>query len=262
VDPIVHVLEVGTAERPIGSYGLMLAIAIVVGSVVTVRAAARAGIEVGSVIAALGVTTAGGGAGAYSLYALVELARTGSIESALRSPGLVFFGSAIGGGVALLFATRWLGLPFGRLVDVSIAGLPAAHAVGRLGCFLGGCCYGAPWSGPWAVASSSPHASPELLAPRHPVQLYESAGLLAIAFALALWPLDRVGFGTRGFVYLAGYGALRVATETFRGDGVRGVWLGISTSQYAGVLAVSIGVIGWVVTSRLARRAEESPSAA
>lgn len=262
MDPLLHVLEVGGADRPLGSYGLMVSIAIVAGSVFTLRAATRAGMEWGSVMAALGVMTAGAGAGAYTLHALVELARTGSIESALRSPGLVFFGAAIGGGVALFLATRWLKLPFGRLVDVSIAGLPAAHAVGRLGCFLGGCCYGAPWSGPWAVVSVSPHAHPDLSTPRHPVQLYESAGLLVIAFALALWPLDRVGHGTRGFVYLASYGVLRVATEAFRGDGVRGVWLGISTSQYAGVLAASIGVVGLLLTSRLAQRAQENPGAA
>jgi phosphatidylglycerol---prolipoprotein diacylglyceryl transferase len=258
MDPILFVLDLGSVARPIGSYGLMLSIAILVGSAITVRAAVRAGMEVGSVIAALGVMTAAAGAGALSLNALIELLRTGSIEGAIRYPGLVFFGAPIGGGIAMYFATRWLGLPLGRLVDVAIAGLPAAHAIGRIGCFLGGCCYGLPWNGVFAVAAHSEHSNTDLFTPRHPVQLYEAAGLLVLAFGLTLWPLRRVGYGARGFVYLMSYGALRIMTEALRGDTVRGVWLGgISTSQFVGAFAVIAGVVGFVIASRLARRAQE-----
>ncbi len=162
VDPIVTVLHVGPVERIIGSYGVMLALSALVGGALAARAAARARMDVGATIAAIGLVAAGAAAGGYAMFVLVEWARLGSPLSAFRSPGLVFWGAPVGGGLACLATAKRLGLRPGRLVDVALPALPAAHSLGRIGCFLGGCCYGAPWNGPWAVVYTTRWRRPRI----------------------------------------------------------------------------------------------------
>jgi prolipoprotein diacylglyceryltransferase len=79
----------------------------------------------------------------------------------------------------------------------------------------------------------------------HPVQLYEAAGLWLLAGIVGggrrLPALRGRLFG----LYLAGYGLLRLATETLRGDPARGLWLGgrLSTSQVIALLAIVAGAL-------------------
>ncbi|MBC7172302.1 MAG: hypothetical protein H5U40_07755, partial [Polyangiaceae bacterium] len=96
--PIVTILEIAGHARPIGGYGVMLALAMLVGAFVTVRAGSRAGLEVGDLIALVGFAAGGGMAGGYALFVAVELARGVPLGEVLTSGGgLVFYGSPIGG---------------------------------------------------------------------------------------------------------------------------------------------------------------------
>jgi prolipoprotein diacylglyceryltransferase len=104
--------------------------------------------------------------------------------------------------------------------------------------------------------------------PRHPVQLYEAFGLLAAALVFATTPLDSAwlgapGSGRRISTYAIVYGVLRAGVEGFRGDGVRGVFLGglVSTSQLLSLAVISAGVVG-VLRARRLERAATTPSTA
>jgi phosphatidylglycerol:prolipoprotein diacylglycerol transferase len=122
--------------------------------------------------------------------------------------------------------------------DLFAPGIALGYMVGRLGCLMAGCCYGK------VVSASYPLAVELAGAPRHPVQLYEAAGLVALA--LALFALSRRLYARPGAlfcVYLAGYAALRLGTEHFRGDDFeRGsLWNGgPSTSQALALLALAL----------------------
>jgi phosphatidylglycerol:prolipoprotein diacylglycerol transferase len=102
--------------------------------------------------------------------------------STLQSAG-IWYGGFI---LALLFAFFYMrkeGLPFLQTCDVFAPGLAIGHAIGRLGCFAAGCCYGKPTNLPWAVTYSNPDANGAPLGvPLHPTQLYESVleGLICI----------------------------------------------------------------------------------
>jgi phosphatidylglycerol:prolipoprotein diacylglycerol transferase len=264
MDPFVTVLRLFGTERPIGSYGLLLALALVLGSLWAVRAAARAGLDPGAVVAALGFGAAGAFVSAYLAFVVVEWARTGTPVDALRQPGLVFYGGPVGGLAVLFLACRGLSIPFGRFADVAVPAAPAAHALGRLGCFLGGCCFGAPFEGAWAVRATHPFAPAAHPAVwRHPVQLYESGALLCIALGLTLAPPRRVGSGHRLVLYGFLYGIVRLCTEWFRGDRVRGVWMGgrVSTSQLVSMLlvAVCLALLGWMARRRPPSAAPSAP---
>lgn len=246
MDPFLTVLRLGPVERPIGNYGVLLALAMLITTLLAARAASRAKIDVGATFAVAGFVAAGGLGGAALLFLVVELLRTGTLPDA---PGLVFFGGPIGGAVAYYVMGRQLDLPLGRLIDVATPAFPIGHALGRVGCFLGGCCFGRPWDGPWAVTYTHPIAPASVHAvSRHPVQLYESVALLLLALVLSSVPPRHVGKGRRFFVYLAAYGLIRVVTETFRGDSIRGVFLGVSTSQLIGVAIFLAAATAWWTT--------------
>src|SRR5690606_1183579 len=161
------------------------------------------------------------------LFLGVEVGRGEDLlEVIRRGGGLVFYGAPLGGLVAVAPACRAIGLRLPGIADATIHAVPVAHALGRVGCFLAGCCYGAPFDGAWAVRFTdplAPAAHPSVL--RHPTQLYEVAGLLLLAGLFAWLPASS-GRGRRALAYVAAYAALRFVIEAFRGDGVRGFLLG------------------------------------
>jgi len=224
--PIVGVLELGEASVPIGSYGLFAAAGLLVAGGLAARAASRAGLDVGLAFAAIALTVGFGFTGAWLTFAAVETLRTGSVGWLANGGGLVFFGALPGGALGLWVARRWLALDVLRGLELALPGVAAGHALGRIGCFFGGCCFGRPFDGAWSVTYPWPGA-----VPRHPTPLYEASGLLALAFAFAVWPARRPGSGARAAAYVAAYCALRLVTELFRGDLVRGMVAGVSTSQ-------------------------------
>ncbi len=250
--PVLTIIEWGGAWLPIGSYGAFLALAALVGAGLALRAAVRAGLDAGAMIAALGIGVGCAFVGAYLAHLGLSLWLGASLHAALLHPGLIFYGGAVFGTLGFAAATDVLGLPLGRALDASVPALPIAHTLGRLGCFLGGCCYGAPWDGPLSVLYThplAPAATPALR--RHPWPLYESAALLLLALLFSLWPARRLGQGDRFASYVFAYALLRALLEPLRGDTVRGVFFGglVSTSQLVSALLCAL-VLGLALAQR------------
>ena len=84
----------------------------------------------------------------------------------------------------VLFGSLILGIPLGRMLDVTAPGLLFGMSIGRPGCFFGGCCAGIPTASRWGVWSSDRSVGVR----RIPVQLIESAatGTVAVAAMLAV----------------------------------------------------------------------------
>jgi phosphatidylglycerol:prolipoprotein diacylglycerol transferase len=123
----------------------------------------------------------------------------------------------------------------------------AAVAVGRLGCFSAGCCYGTETSLPWAVNFGDGLR-------RHPTQLYESAFHLTAALALA-W-LQRRGIlkGQLIKLYIIAYLFYRFATEFIRPEPV--LWRGLTGYQWACLALIPVFALLWVQDQRQLRAAE------
>jgi len=227
--PLLTTLEWRGVVRPIGSYGVLLALALLVGAWVGLRSSQRAGLESGAMIAALAGAVGSGFAGAFGLSIAVAWLRSGSLQAALANPGIVFYGGLISGTLGLAACARGFGLPPLPTLDSMLPAVPLAHAIGRIGCLLGGCCYGAHTELPWAVHLA---ADPSGLA-RHPWPLYEAACLVLLS-ALFWSPRRFSGVpGQRAASYVLLYALVRFALEPLRADAVRGmhfdgVW---STSQ-------------------------------
>jgi phosphatidylglycerol:prolipoprotein diacylglycerol transferase len=87
--------------------------------------------------------------------------------------------------------------------------LPFSIALGRIGCLVAGCCRGAPWDGPVAIAYDDGVL-------RHPAQLYEALFQLVAGWTLLILWRRGVLFGRLFALYLASYGIFRFATEFIR----------------------------------------------
>lgn len=251
--PLLGELELFGVTRPIGTYGLLMAIGILAGGVVGVRAAHRAGIDAGDALAAAGFVAGGGLFGAWILQLVVETARTGSLSLALDRGGLVFYGAPIFGTLALYVACGPLGVPFLRLVDAAIPCIPLAHALGRMGCFFAGCCYGDETHSAIGVRFDHPLAADPSPFLRHPVQLYEAFGLFLLSFALLVSKPARVGTGARALTYVLAYAVLRTLVERFRGDEDRGVIFGLLST--ADLISLVLGALALAGLVHLRRKA-------
>jgi len=139
--------------------------------------------------------------------------------------GFVFFGGLAGAALAGWAFARLRGLSFLRGADYFAVAVPIGHAIGRLGCFVNGCCHGRP---------------------PHPVQLYEAAGLVLIAWScrtvLARIEAERSPHGSAFRLYLLLYGVLRLVLDPLRGDGRPERLLGLSHQQGLALALVALAV--------------------
>ncbi|MGB9698401.1 MAG: prolipoprotein diacylglyceryl transferase [Thermodesulfobacteriota bacterium] len=132
--------------------------------------------------------------------------------------GLVFYGGLIFAFIVGFWYVKKKRLKFTPLADLVAPSIPLGQAIGRLGCFSAGCCYGKPAEIPWAVT----FRDPQTLAPRgipiHPTQLYESLATFSIFLILIIMRRRDHFQGKLFWYYLLFYATARFIIEFFRGD--------------------------------------------
>ena len=102
--------------------------------------------------------------------------------------GLVWYGGAIGGAIAVVLWAWWRKMLNLTLLDICAPGLAIGYAIGRIGCQLSGDGdYGIPWDGPWAMAY--PNGTVPTDTPVHPTPIYETIAMGLVAYVL--WRLRR-----------------------------------------------------------------------
>ena len=189
----------------------------------------------------------------------------------LVSGGLVFYGGLIGGVLAGVTYVRWCRAPLGPVADLVMPYVALAHAIGRLGCFLNGCCWGGVTALPWGVSYPRTgwnayhqqledgllHKGAKCSLPVHPTQLYEAAGCVVIFLVLRHLYRKNLPTGMIVSLYFLFYGMLRFVTESFRGDSARPL-LGLTVSQLVALTLVAVGMAasGWI--ARRGRRTTHS----
>jgi phosphatidylglycerol:prolipoprotein diacylglycerol transferase len=120
----------------------------------------------------------------YILLNLSEFANFASIFS-ISNGGLEGFGAIIGGILGGWIYSRMKKLDFSRFLDISAPWIALAFAIGRIGCFLRGCCFGLPTSLPWGIIyNDGSLASLYYHGAVHPTQLYHALADFLIFIAL------------------------------------------------------------------------------
>lgn len=194
--------------------------------------------------------------GAKALYLLLELPKMirtfGNGEAvseqylrSIVSGGFIFYGGLLGSVFAVKIACRFFALDFGKTISILTPAMPLAHALGRVGCSLVGCCYGRETQLFIGICYTDSVYAPNGV-PLFPVQAMEAAADLVL-FSVLVWILWRQkdNGGPPGVfeIYLAAYACIRFLLEFLRGDSVRGHWGWFSTSQWISlIILTAIGV--------------------
>lgn len=249
-----RLLEIGSFSVP--TYGLLIAAGFLAGISLSARLAKRISIDPER-ITSLGIVLLLSAivgaklflvANSWSYYAL-DWGRLFSL-SALRSGGVFYGGLITAIGVAYWY-TRRHGLPWLATADLMVPGLAFGHAIGRMGCFAAGCCWGRETHVAWAVTFTNPIAHDFTGVPLHvslhPTQLYEAFGTALIG-AFLLWRfLQPHATGAILGAYLALYSSFRFVVEPFRADGARPALVGgtVSTTQLVALGLCAVGI--WLV---------------
>jgi phosphatidylglycerol:prolipoprotein diacylglycerol transferase len=152
--------------------------------------------------------------------------------------GLVWYGGALGGALAVLLWAWYRGFLGLALLDLAAPALALGYAIGRVGCQLSGDGdYGRPWDGPWAMAY--PDGTVPTDATVHPTPIYET---LAMGLgAWILWQLrDRFRAGVLFALYLLYAGAERFLIEFVRRN--EDALIGLTAAQLESLAMMFIGV--------------------
>ena len=229
------------------TYGLLLVAALLGALWLAGRLAKRQGLDPQKV-QDLGIAAIIAGlVGAKLLLVMVDFdqyrASPRALLDVLQSGG-VFYGGLLGGIPVAWWYIRKYQLPLFSTLDVLAPAVALGQAIGRLGCFAAGCCYGSSSTAPWSVIfhNEDAHAlvGVPIGVPLHPSQLYESFGAFVLMFLLMALLRYRKFQGQVFAGYLLLYAILRFALEFFRGDVARGTVFGgvLSTSQFIAIVVV------------------------
>lgn len=246
------------------TYGSLIALSFVVGYLVIARLAARDGLDKQKVYGLSMWVLAASFIGSKVLMVITEWdsfdLRLVFTLDFIRSYG-VFYGGFIAAVMTSVIVMRKYQLPWWRTADAFAPGIAIGQAIGRLGCFSAGCCWGKPtaaWCGVHFTdrgreVTTVPTKVEHLLDPiqqnvwaerlggldapikLHPTQLYEAGATLLIFIVLLVMYRRRRFQGQIILAYAILYAAARFTIEFWRDD-LRGEILDLSTSQFIAII--------------------------
>ncbi|HHU91180.1 MAG TPA: prolipoprotein diacylglyceryl transferase [Clostridiaceae bacterium] len=234
----------------ISMYGLLIVLGVAIGSAVAVFFPSKKGIPKQDVIFSICYAGIGAILGAKILYLIITIPQLLNHEeqvvfsweliAQLMAYGFVFYGGLIGGVLSVLIYAIKYNLHFFNLIEILVPVIPLIHSIGRLGCFSAGCCYVKPMDPPFGV-----HFHPDSVAPKDislfPVQLLESVLNLILFVVIFVYSRRERRSGQILGLYFIGYSIIRFILEYFRYDMVRGIFGGLSVSQWISILLLPVG---------------------
>lgn len=260
-------------DFPITSYGLWLAIGMLLALFAASKLAARDGLP-RERIYDLGLWTLLGGllGSKILMFFVEENVQIFSLDF-LRSGG-VYYGGLIGGFLAVVLLVRFHNLPFWKVADAFAPAVALGQAFGRQGCFAAGCCWGKPTDLFWGVhftEAGHEYTGVPIYGPDgldlflHPTQLIESFAMFAV-FGLLVWLHSRKKFDGQVLIaYGIIYSIFRFSIEFIRDDPRGDLFgltsaTGLSTSQLVSLFVAVASIAFMIWRLRAGTRAVASES--
>lgn len=241
-------ISIGSFFLP--TYGVLVAAGFLVALWITVRLAKKANLPSEPITNLAIYCALAGLAGAKLLMILFDFRDYWNNPRSLFTIATLQAAGVYQGGLLLALLTavyymRKTHLPVLETFDVFAPGIAVGHAIGRIGCFAAGCCWGTECNLPWAVTFTKPEAN-ELVGvplnrPLHPTQLYESFAE-AIIFAYLYKRIQKPHAQGEIFgLYLILYSTVRFLVEFVRFH-EQGTHLGLSLTQWISIVTLAAGI--------------------
>lgn len=251
----VHKVAFYIGSYPVAWYGVLVAVAFLLGLWLAGRRGMREGIPPEKVMDSGPWMILGTIIGARLLYVVSYWNEAFAGKPfyeifMIQKGGLVYYGGFIGASIAVMIYLHVRKLPMWKYGDAMAPSVALGYVFGRLGCLMNGCCYGKPTDVPWAIHFPAGHETQGVGV--HPTQIYDA--LLSFGFYLLLaWMYRRKKFDGQIFAsYLMGYALLRSVVESFRGDySTEHIHAGLLTpGQLVGLGIFTAGLVLYVVQLR------------
>lgn len=227
-------------------YGIMMALAFLASLLSCIRLGKKIGRDAGFMSDLITWIMVSSIFGARLVYVLANF---GQFQAApitmlyLWKGGLVYYGGFAGAAIGIMLFARSRRENLMRLYDIVCVALPLSHALGRVGCYLNGCCYGKPTH--WSSMAA------------HPVQLYEAALNVVLFFGLMWYFPRKKRDGSVVVTYMLVYASIRFCMEFFRGD-ERIMVGGLTLAQVTSIVVFAGGIAGWLWLINRERRNSSS----
>jgi phosphatidylglycerol:prolipoprotein diacylglycerol transferase len=248
----------------IHTYGLFVALGFAVALLVTIKIGKAQGLEsplimdMGFIIILCAII---GSRLGYVLLNLSQYVRHPLDFFKIWEGGLVFSGGIVLVVLVMSWYFKHYNLPYWKTADLWAPGMAIGQAIGRIGCFMAGCCYGQPTDVKWCVVFTHPKSLAPLNVCLHPTQLYSSlAGFIIFAVLMLLTAKKR--FDGQVFIWLIILHSLaRLFIERFRGD-YRGLIPGtdMSVTQLTTLLLLIAAVTALFVVKSRREKAPPTPN--
>lgn len=254
--------------KSISAYALMILIGVLLSGFYVCRVAKKRGHDNNDYIVFLLISAIGVVVGGHIMYGITKISSivelltnwtsyVNSFESfincmAVIFGGAVFFGGLLGGMTTGLIYGKVKKLDMKEYSDICAPMVPLFHCFGRIGCFLGGCCYGI--ESKFGFTAHGNELVPGINdVQRFPVQLLEALLNLILFVVLAYLLRKNICKGKLFAIYLISYSVIRFFNEFLRGDDYRGFLFGLSTSQIISIILFA-GSIIYITTNKLRRK--------
>jgi phosphatidylglycerol:prolipoprotein diacylglycerol transferase len=233
-------------------YGVMIAVSIAISITVAYIESRRQGINTDDVLDLAIVAVIGGILGARVGWILTSPDVMWYLAHPLRilaiwEGGLSYFGGILGGVIAAHFMVRRRRMGFWRMADIVAPLLALSFGIGKIGCWLNGCCNGTATTSWLGVIFTNPLSECDLLGQSiWPAQLFNSASGF-LAFAVLFWVVRRrKRYDGQVFIwYLYLYGATGFVVEFFRSIPVH--VLRLTPNQWTDVTIILLGIIASLI---------------
>ncbi|MCM8832101.1 MAG: prolipoprotein diacylglyceryl transferase [Candidatus Omnitrophica bacterium] len=223
------------------TYGFLVFIGVVISYFLSLREAKKNNIDLEVFKTIVFWIIVFGFLGARLLYIIIEfkLFILSPFKTFFGRTGFVFYGGILSGLLVLHILTKKYKINFLKFSDILSVGIPIGHAIGRLGCFSYGCCYGKPTNS--FIGLVFPANSPVMYTGEKviPTQLIESFFLFLIFLIIKFLSKRKRFEGELFLTYLILYSVIRFVIEFLRGD-PRGAFLYLSTSQWISIFTFLI----------------------
>ncbi len=241
-------------------YGVIMAIAVLVGAYVFARQLRRRGIDPDHVYGMLLLAIPLGIAGARLFHILDNLGfywhHPGQLWT-LQLIGLAIYGVISGGVLAVFIYCRWKKLPFLRVLDALALAIPVGQLIGKCANIINGDTWGYATKLPWGFVYKNPHAllpANLLGVPTQPTPVYEQLWLLVV-IAILLWAMPRLKTDGMAFLLYLGLYSLGRFFISFERVNVI-LFLGLREAQLV-ALGVLIAVVPAAILLRRGQGAHE-----
>ena len=246
----------------VGSYAVLSFLGFIVCGIVVYFSCRNLKIEIEDIAILELVVAAGLLFGGHLLYGITNISEIANafktlfeveIEATVKTlsdsfGGMVFYGGFLGGIASLKIYIHFTKAKFkSSIMDIYAFSIPLFHFFGRIGCFLAGCCYGIESKFGFIVNNNTLVPSINGVR-RFPVALFEAVSNIIIFYILLKMFKRGLCKNKLLYLYMIFYSSVRFFTEFLRGDSIRGIYLGVSTSQWISIYLFTVGTLTMVKT--------------